>query len=232
MISEVIQFQEKLNIAVAECHSLLFMTIAKELQTCACESLNALAKEAGSLKKTVVALGVDDAANAILAFEKIIEALLSELNMWIALKDDDACGAWERLIDAQIAAANAARAHAVAENMSHYAVRLEAIEARLFPPQVFTSPGMIIRRAQCSICGSEYGDCSDVKGRAYLGEMCGRIISDSEVTEVSFVDEPANKRCRMLSYTEDGVTCIDCLTLRPFKASEGTQAVEGQRHVS
>src|SRR4030067_956195 len=46
-----------------------------------------------------------------------------------------------------------------------------------------------------------------IKLKPYMGQLCGRIITEAELREVSFVDEPSNKHCRVTSFTEGEVTC-------------------------
>jgi len=218
------QFQEKMNECIQAYQPLCFMTRAIELQTEAVEALDHLFTEAKEMKSESVAAHDEDGANACLAFENVIGTLVSELRMWVALKQDDPHAAWNHLIDAQSCAVNSVRAHPVAEHMAEYAVRLDALEHLVFPPQVFNSPGMIIKSAECSICGMEYGTCEYVKGRPYRGELCGRIIKDFTISEVSMVDDPADKRCIVKSFSRDGVTWIDRMTLRELPASESDES--------
>jgi hypothetical protein len=46
-----------------------------------------------------------------------------------------------------------------------------------------------------------------------MGTLCSRIITKSELTEISIVDSPANKHARAMSFSENGKT-IDSLTLQ------------------
>ena len=62
--------------------------------------------------------------------------------------------------------------------------------------------------------------CDHLRGRAYMGKECLRCIKQAKLLEVSLVDNPANKRCRIISLTDgDGVE-RDFLTLRPVSRSE------------
>lgn len=192
--------------AVADAASrFCFMSRAKEFQLQYCQQLEGLKLDATSLKREMVKANDEDSANALLSFESMITALTSELKMWVALKEDDPRSAWDFLIDAQSAAQTAMQAHSVANHLVSSFQRLNQLEKLLFPPQVFFSPGMIIKHCECSICGSEYGECNHVVGRAYMGEMCVRIIKDVELEEISMVEEPANKRARILTISDGGV---------------------------
>lgn len=213
MNKKVKTFQDKLYRATHECSQFCFMSRAKEFQLGSCQKLDELKAEASSLKKEVIKEQDEDSANALLSLEEMITALASELKMWVALKEDDPNSAWDLLIDAQSAARTAVQAHSVAQHLEGYLERLSHLEKILFPPQTFFSPGITIKYSECSICGMEYGECEHVVGRAYMGEMCVRIIKDVELGEVSLVEDPANKRARMLVIS-DGTAKRDFLTWR------------------
>ena len=219
MKERMYRFQEKMNEALTRNQRLCFMTRAMELQEQACDELRSLLEEASSVKAKAVEAKDENAANAVLAYENVIGALIAELQMWISLKQDAPFPAWNYLIDSQMAALHAVRAHPVAEHMAKYLERLEAIESLLFPPQVFMSAGLTFGDAECSICGNRYGECDHIKSRAYMGQFCQRILKDITFTEISMVDDPVDKRCIVTSYSADGKTMIDRMTLRPI-ASE------------
>jgi hypothetical protein len=206
-------FRSKFFAAAFTYQKFCFMSRAKEFQIEACEGLESLKREASTLKREAVDLEDEDSANASLSFELMIEALTDELKMWIALKNDDPNSAWDYLVNAQVAAGDAMQIHAVARHLESYINHLYAIEPILFPPQMFCSPGMIIKKAKCSICGQEYGECTHVKGRAYMGELCVRHIVKADLREVSCVTDPANKQARATSFKEDGKT-RDVMTWR------------------
>ena len=58
--------------------------------------------------------------------------------------------------------------------------------------------------------------CNHIKGKLYNGEMCVRMVTEMELEEVSLVDIPANKQCRVLTTTYNGKT-VDSLTLREIE---------------
>ena len=75
---------------------------------------------------------------------------------------------------------------------------------------------MIIAKSKCSICGHDYGECDHIVGKAYMGEMCVRIIEEvKELKEISLVTEPANKRARIISITDEDGISRDIMTWRP-----------------
>jgi hypothetical protein len=68
------------------------------------------------------------------------------------------------------------------------------------------STGLIIEHTDCSICGEIYDECDHVAGRAYMGRICSQVVRGiREVTEVSIVEHPADKRCRVFNFTDNGI---------------------------
>ena len=121
----------------------------------------------------------------------------------IKTEETDYCNVQERaIIEAQGHVSTAIKAHDNFRYLEKYADKLSAIEQLLFPPQTFCSPGMIVKESECSICKQDYGECDHVKGRAYMGELCVRIITKAELREISLVKEPANKHARALHFSE------------------------------
>ena len=177
---------------------------AKEFQIEARETLKELLTEANKLKANAIACQNEDAANTMLCFEEIISGVINELSMWIALKDDDPPMAWDYLVSAQSAISSALQAQPLKEQkaIEGYYQHLEALEYHMFPQQLFYSPGLIIREAKCSICKQSYGECEHVVGKAYMGELCAREVIDADIEEVSVVNNPANKYCRIIRFSQ------------------------------
>lgn len=205
-----IEFEDK----VADCARFCYAARAREFQVEAIERLEALKAKASALKAEMVVVRDEDSSNQLLSLEEMLQALIYELKMWVALKDDDPHTAWTGLIEAQGAARTAMQAHEIASHLDTYIERLRVLEHLLFPPQMFVSAGMIIRRSTCSICGREYGECDHAKGKAYMGQMCARIIEEFEKLETSIVSDPANKHCRMIAISDGNIT-RDLMTWRP-----------------
>jgi hypothetical protein len=112
------------------------------------------------------------------------------------------------------------KAHASFNYLEGYLGKLDAQEKIFFPPQTFCSPGLIVRKSKCSICNLDYGECEHIKGKAYNGELCVRIIEQAELLEMSIVEEPANKHARAYSWSEKGED-HDIMTWRIRKKSVG-----------
>lgn len=214
-------FLKEFNEVIRECGKFCFMSRGKEFQQEAVKKLTTLNQRATSLKEQMIKVKEENSANIILSLENLILAMVNELEMWIALKEDNPNKAWDFLINAQYAIRTAAQAHNIGLelNAERYANKLDLIEKLLFPPLIFFSPGLIIKNAKCSICSKEYGECDHIVGKAYMGKMCHRIIKNMEAKEISIVEEPANKRARILEFTNNGVT-RDFMTWKRIEKNE------------
>ena len=186
---------------------------APEIQGEARDTLIALLSQVRGAKEAAIAAQDEDSANAALSCESVCLAAIHELGVWIALREDKAHAAWDHLVDAQRAVADAVRAHSWGEVFQDRADHLADVERTLFPPMVFFSIGFTESYSECTLCGEEYGTCSHVVGRAYAGKFCSRRIKSATVEDVSIVDRPANKRCRVYTVAIGDLT-RDWLTQR------------------
>jgi hypothetical protein len=67
---------------------------------------------------------------------------------------------------------------------------------QLYPYKMFISPGYLILKKSCTICGKEVSvrrPCGHVVGEIYGGEMCSRRIDEAALLETSFVTNPVQK---------------------------------------
>lgn len=218
-------FVADFNAEVREAEVFLCITRDSGLQRDACESLAGLRKRVASEKAQAIDRKDEDYANLLLGCEFIVNTLTSELQMWLALKDEEPDQAWDHLISAQSASALAMRVHDGFRHLEQRIRRLEAIERLVFPPQVFVSTGTVINILECSICGQEYEDCDHLAGRPYMGELCYLIVRDMDIDHVAIVERPADKRCRALGIKVEGGT-RNRMTWRvePDEASPASQA--------
>lgn len=184
----------------------VFLSIARDsdLQQQAVEKLIAVGSSIVEEKERAIKDGIQDYANLLLGCECVTSALIAELKMWLLLKEGKPDAAWDELVTAQMASVDAVRAHPGFSHLSEHNRRLEAIEALVFPPQVFISSGMIVGKQECSICGEEYGDCDHLVGKPYMGKFCYIIAKDLSLDHVAIVEHPADKRCRVQHFNVDG----------------------------
>ncbi len=199
-------FVAKFNAAVKEAEVFLCVTRDSGLQRDACESLGDLLDRVVSEKARAIEEKDEDYANLLLGCGFVVDTLTSELQMWLALKNEEPDQAWDHLITAQNASRLAIRVHDGFRHLEQRRARLEAIERLVFPPQVFVSTGMVIKVLECSICGHEYEDCDHLAGRPYMGKLCYLIVREMDIDHVAFVERPADKRCRALGVKVEGGT--------------------------
>lgn len=219
MIDEVREFNKELVSVLRDAERLCFATRAKELQIEAIDQLQSLKAKAKELKAKIIDKGIEDLANRMLSYEQTLQALANELRMWVALKDDIPDEAWDALVKAETSARIALQSHESASHLRDYVERLGMLEGLLFPPITFISAGVLVKHSTCSICGADYGDCDHLKGKVYMGELCQQEIREREYLEASIVPKPANKHCRITSFTNKGVT-RDVLTWRVISTGE------------
>lgn len=213
MPTEPCPWTDEFSASVKGVERFLNITTGSEIQV---EAIALLGQTLGNLqrrKECAIRSQDEETANEVLGCECVITALRCELQMWVALKKDDSHAAWNFLVDAQVAAESATRAHPSLQNWNRHHDRLLLIQELIYPRQLFTSIGGDVTRAQCSICEAEYGACEHIRGRAYMGEFCSRIIQKVNLSEVSLVEEPADKACRVTSMSFEGAV-RDTLTWR------------------
>lgn len=192
-----------------------FLTRDESFQKDSVASLDGFIERVRSDKGEFVSANDDDAANGLLAVELMCRALIMELKMWVQLKERSYGSAWSSLVEAQGNSRRAMQAGTFAGHLEDYYTRLQLLEELLFPPQMFVSPGLVVTRATCSICGEDYNECEHVANRCYCGEMCFRVIEEASIGEVSLVQHPANKNCRALGFPDGGVL-RDVMTWMPL----------------
>jgi hypothetical protein len=213
-VQDVNEFQSEFNDVIHAGQRLCFITRGKELQIEARDTLASVKIKAEQLKEKAIANEYEDAANALLSFEEMADALIYELNMWISIKEEKYAEAWDFLVNAQRAAIDAMCAHRVADHLDGYIAHLSALEKHIFPYHGFVSIGTIVQKSECSICNQEHGMCDHLVGKPYMGKMCYEVISECTLEEISFVKSPGNKHCRVMGYTDDDGLTRDTFTLR------------------
>jgi hypothetical protein len=192
------------NSMVKEVAVLLSIARSGALQREACETLYAQSGQLANEKAKAIAAQDEDLANLLLGHQCANRSLLAELRMYLLLKEEKPDDAWEQLILAQESATDAARAHPDLAHFVHQVEKLEAIEHLVFPPQVFISSGLLVANQECSICSAEYGECDHLSGKPYMGEFCHIVARNFSVDHVAIVDSPADKRCRVTSFSVEG----------------------------
>lgn len=187
-----------------------FLTVGIEIQKEEIETLNIYINNLTEQKKKFIQDKWVNEANLLYCMITVVETIKSELQMLINLKEDKMAEAWGSLVNAQIILGTVIRNYPF--DYSHLEKHLEKLhnyEKLLFPKMIFQSVGGFVKQSHCSICKEDYGSCDHLKGKLYAGEICCRNITEMDLEEVSIVENPANKHCRVLVIDK-----IDILTLR------------------
>lgn len=192
-----------------------FFVRGAEFQEQSKADLNNLIKFIEKAKKKYIKKIDEKKSNELLAYQLLSKGLYFEISMIIDIKKDNIAAAWDNLVNAQSCVQSSIRIGIPNEaHIINYLNRLLVIEKILFPPQLFASSGFIVSKSRCSLCDKNYNDCDHIKGMAYMGEMCVEIIEKiHEVKDISFVEDPFDKRCRAHSIKDQGVT-RDIMTWR------------------
>jgi hypothetical protein len=212
MNQKTAEFIESLEDTINEAVRYCFAVRSTRLQMEWALRIDELASTVSTLNEEMQECSEEDSANALLSVEMGLRALSHELRMWVSLKTEKVREAWEYFVSAERNAANAVSIHPVSAKLLGYLERLRRIEKVVFPTQLFNSVGMIVIDSHCSICKLPYEECDHEKGKAYMGKYCSEIITNVDLREVSIVEEPRDKRCRVFTMTENGIE-IDTLTL-------------------
>ena len=226
MSNDLPNFIIQFNNFVEESQILLSIARDSELQQEEYENLENILPEIAQEKKKAIENNNEDYANLLLGCECVTNFLINELKMWLLLKQEKPEKAWDCLVDAQMEATRAVKAHDGFRHLEHHRHRLEIIEKVVFPPQVFISVGAIVHEQECSICGEDSDECEHLAGEPYMGEFCYVTIKNAHLDHVSLVETPTNKRCRVISFNVDGGSC-NWMTRKIEKSDENTSVPTG-----
>lgn len=212
---EVKDLVDKFNVMIAGSQNIAIFTRDIILQREELEVLNSFIETAFQLKSKNINRYSETELNLILCLIYSTNAIKSELQMLISLKEGSMDRAWNFLVKAQYQTEIVSKNHPFSDGgyLEGYLSKLFAYERTLFPQMMFGSTGGIIKKTRCSICNDDYEECQHQKGKMYHGELCVREILEIQLEEVSIVKDPANKLCRILTIESDGKT-VDVLTLK------------------
>ena len=204
MSGNLLPILQKFNQVVERASLLLSIARASELQQQSIISLEELFPKIAQEKERYIKAEDEDFANTLLGCECVLKGLVSELKMWLLLKQDDPEKAWDQMVLAQEDYIAAARAHERFNDPKTLYQRLEAIEKLMFPPQIFISVELTFERLECSICKCDYENCSHLVDKPYMGNFCSLIPQgELKLDGASLVTSPADKCCRVLSSPDE-----------------------------
>ena len=212
---EVENLIEEFNRIISNSENIAIFTRDIDLQKEEKETLNAFIQKTETIRKSKAKNYSEPELNLILCMIISAEALLNEISMLINLKEGNMDAAWNHLIYAQNKTSIVACNHPLnnENNLKGYLARLDAYEKVIFLFFLFLSTGGILRETKCSICKDDYEECDHMKGKMYNGELCVREIHKIELEEISIVDTPGNKLCRITTIQRSGKE-VDVLTLK------------------
>lgn len=212
---EVKELFDEFNALISNSQNVAIFTRDIDLQNGELKILNNFIEKAEKLKKENREIYTESELNLILCLIISADTIKSELNMLINLKEGNMDAAWACLVRAQYQTAIVANNHPFSDGkyLHGYLSKLDAYEKILFPKMMFASTGGIIKETKCSICHKDYEECDHLKGKMYGGELCVREIHEIDLEEVSLVENPANKLCRIISTERNGKS-VDILTLK------------------
>jgi hypothetical protein len=222
-VSKAMSLQDAFNDLADMSRPLLHLARSSRLQREAAAAADAMLERIHTARLAAILSEDEVVAGRMLAFSCLARALASELRVYLLLKSDEPEQAWNMLITAQENVDGAMRADPRLRSFVEKGEQLRRLEEGLFPPQTFTSMGMLARRQRCSICRQDYDDCDHVAGRAYLGRFCSMIPEDVSTDHVAIVENPADRRCRLTSQGVSGVGMRNLMTWEIVPDDDGNE---------
>ena len=194
----------RFNEVIEEALPFRFITRSAEQQIVAIQKLYQFSLELRDEKSAAIESRDEEYANLILACESVLNGLAAEIQMCILLKEGDPDAAWDKLVEAQESCKFALRAHGGFGQLVNHIRRLDAVEHLLFPPQTFMSPGFVVLSYKCSVCEENYEGCEHIVRQPYMGKFCSIIVEEMKIDHVSIVDDPADRRARVMFVKVEG----------------------------
>lgn len=198
---------ERYNSIIKESLSFNYLLRDSDLQKEQIEILENFRKEVKFYKYQFIEQKKETLSNTLFHFQCVINALKSNLELWIFIKEQNYDGAWKKLVDAQEYLEVAYRIDG-----DHYGIDdlfndLLQIEKLIFPGwPLYNSSGFVEKGGKCSICEEKYGECEHLEGFVYMGRLCRRIEREFvRFDHSALVKNPYDRRCiiQWIS-TEDG----------------------------
>lgn len=177
-------------------------------------SLEVFYKELQGIKEQFLKDENQEQAKQLWVYQKIVEIHQSYIAAFNLLKDKSYYKAWCQLERIEIDFHNLKR-HFVFNKELFYLWHIERSVKNLqiiFPYRIFASSEILKKKKKCSVCDKEISirnSCGHVVGEIYNGEMCHRIVTESEVLGISLVENPGNKYSVMFLSDEKTGNQID-----------------------
>ena len=107
---------------------------------------------------------------------------------------------WDKLCDAKerLAVFNDHYTNrAIIEVLNKQLDGLEASFYEIFGQGLYMSPVILVKKAVCTICGSNIKACSHIPGNLYNGTWCKENVVDFTLDGADIVQSPHDMRCRI-----------------------------------
>lgn len=101
----------------------------------------------------------------------------------------------------------------------------EQLFLKYFGPGLYSSPEILIKKTECSICHSDFRKCDHFQGVIYNGELCKMMGVEIEFHGSSLVTEPRDRRCRIWPFNTEkeengGLLIKDSVMLTTFSIDD------------
>jgi SEC-C motif len=161
-------------------------------------SLEELDKELQWIKENYVKENNQEQAKQIWIFQTIVEIHKLYRNAFNLLKNKGYYEGWCQLERAEIEIKNL-KEHFLFDKKKFGIWHIEKSVKNLqviFPYRLFASSEILEKKKKCSVCDKEItirNPCGHIVGEIYNGEMCHRIVTESELLGMALVENPGNK---------------------------------------
>ena len=128
-----------------------------------------------------------------------------------ALKNENVERAWELICDAKkrFGFCTGTIEGPSMEKARSFLASMEIFFLENFGSGYYSSPEILIKTTECSICGLDLIICEHIPGRIYAGKRCRSIAKDLELKAVSIVHNPHDPRCRIWPWHVKGADQIE-----------------------
>jgi len=161
-------------------------------------SLEELDEQLQNQKLILVRDGLQDKAKLIWIYQTVIEIHKLYRNAFKLLKDKSYYKAWCQLERIEIII-HSLKKHFTYDKNQYGLWNIEKAVMNLqvlYPYRLFGSSEILKKKKKCSVCDKEISirnSCGHIVGEIYNGEMCHRIVTESEILGISLVENPGNK---------------------------------------
>lgn len=210
-----------------DCLRLNYLSVGIELQEEAIDKLESMYEKVNERRKDCIKARSEAEANLAWIACCYLEGMKHFMRLWVHCKRDQMESAWDALVSAQERFETGLRLR-FNDGFFELNRHLYALERLLFPSCVYVSSSFLIENFECSICGTEYGECDHVAMNLYMGEMCVKVVQNlCGMDHIAIVSDPEDKRLRFPARVEGRDLCS--LTYRtrviPEPTSEPSLAI-------